>query len=124
MKPGRDMTIRIKDLRLQTIIGTYEHERHDRQDVVINVAIETDGSLAGQSDDLNDTLNYVVIRDRIVEEVETSQYFLLEKLATRILEIVLDEPKVISATVEVDKPGALHYADSVSVSVSGARGKA
>jgi len=123
MKPDQDMTIRIKDLRLQTIIGTYEHERHDKQNVVINVAIETDGSRAGQSDDLNDTLNYVVIRDRIVQEVQTSQYFLLEKIATRILEIVMDEPKVISATVEVDKPGALHYADSVSVSVSGARGE-
>ena len=47
--------------------------------------------------------------------METSQYFLLEKLAARVLEIVGAEPKVLRAAVEIDKPSALRFADSVSV---------
>ena len=117
------MLIRLKNLRLRTVIGVYDWERQDKQDVIINIEIDFDGAKAGQSDKLEDTINYKAIKQRVIAEVENARYFLIEKLATRILEIVMSEPKVRRATVEVDKPRALRFTDSVSVTVSARRGE-
>ncbi|MFQ5354102.1 MAG: dihydroneopterin aldolase, partial [Thermodesulfobacteriota bacterium] len=57
----------------------------------------------------------------IIEAVEKSEFFLIEKLAGFILDIVMKAPGVRSATVEVDKPHALRFSSSVSVEVSAAR---
>jgi len=115
------MTVRIKDLRLRTIIGVYEHERKHRQDVVINVAAEFDGARAAESDAVEDTVDYKAMKARIVDVVTGSRFRLLERLAAAVLEAVLADEKVLSASVEVDKPGALRFCESVSVTVSGGR---
>ena len=54
----------------------------------------------------------------VIKEVETSSFFLLEKLAKVILHIVMENSLVKEATVRVDKPFALRFADSVSVELS------
>ena len=115
------MMIRIKDLRLRTIIGIDDWEREHQQDVVINAGIVFDGRAAADSDDIADTVDYKSITKAMIAHVEGSSWNLLEKLATRLLEIALADPKVESAWVEVDKPDALRFADSVSVRVDGAR---
>ena len=52
----------------------------------------------------------------------TEQVFmLLEKLASEVLELVMVNQSVCRAEVEVDKPHALRFADSVSVSMSAGR---
>ncbi len=109
------MMIRIKNLRLRTLIGIFDWERAHPQDVVINVQMEFDGSHAGLSDKIEDTVDYKKINKNIIRRVEESQFFLLEKLAQMILETVMEDSRVLKAKVEVDKPGALRFADSVSV---------
>ncbi len=115
------MKIRIKNLRVRTIIGIYEWEREHLQEVVVNVEMAFDGSRAVKTDAIEDTVNYKALKKRIIDEVENSDFQLLEKLADHILNIVMDDPKVKNATVEVDKPHALRFADSVSVVCSGDR---
>lgn len=109
------MKIRIKNLRLKTIIGVNDWERETKQDVVINVEIEFDGQKAAATDDIGATINYRTLSKRIIQEVEESRFYLLEKLAHHILQVVLEDKKVVRATIEVDKPNALRHADSVSV---------
>ncbi len=111
-------TIRISDLRLRTVIGTNDWERECKQDVMINVTIEFDAAQAAQSDDLHDTVDYNTITKTIIPFVENSQFHLLEKLADGVLNIVMDNKKVISSTVRIDKPLALRFAKSVSVEMS------
>ena len=115
------MIIRIKDLRLRTIIGINDWEREQEQDIVINAGIVFDGRAAADSDEIADTIDYKSLTKAMIAHVEGSSWNLLEKLATRLLEIALAHPKVESAWVEVDKPGALRFADSVSVRVDGER---
>ncbi len=115
------MKIRIKNLRVRTIIGIYEWEREHLQEVVVNVDMEFDGSQAVKTDAIEDTVNYKALKKRIIHEVEASDFQLLEKLADHILNIVMDDSKVQNAAVEVDKPHALRFADSVSVVCSGDR---
>jgi len=115
------MTIRIKNLRCRTIIGVHDWEREREQLVIVNVELEFDGTRAAESDRIADTVDYKAIKTAILDEVEKSSFLLLEKLASYILGIVMRDERVTAVTVEVDKPHALRFADSVSVSVSGRR---
>lgn len=109
------MIIRIKNLRLRTIVGVQHWERKQPQDVVINVEMEFDGTQAAESDSIDDTVNYKTVKRAIIKEVENARFYLLDRLADRILKVVMKETKVKRAMVEVDKPQALRFADSVSV---------
>jgi D-erythro-7,8-dihydroneopterin triphosphate epimerase len=51
--------ILIKDLLVRTVIGIDEHERSRSSDVLVNLAISTDFSQAGRSDDINDSINWL-----------------------------------------------------------------
>jgi len=114
-------TIYIKNLRLRTIIGIEKFERNNRQDIVINAAIEIDADAAADSDDVKDILNYKTLTKKIVKFAEQSDFFLLEKLTDQILKLIMEDPRALAATVEIDKPAALRFADSVSIKVSAKR---
>ena len=111
-------TIRITNLRLRAVIGINDWERDIKQDVVINVTMEFDADRAAKSDNIKDTVDYKAITKKIIKLVEGSQFFLLEALADRILTIAMEDRKVLSAAVRVDKPQALRFADSVSVELN------
>jgi FolB domain-containing protein len=109
--------IQIKDLQLRTIIGINEEERRGRQDVVINIVLYADIRAAGASDDIDDAVNYRTITKRIIRLVEESQFCLVERLAAEIAAICLENPRVESVGVRVEKPGALRFARSVGVEI-------
>ena len=54
--------------------------------------------------------------------MEKTSFYLIEKLAGFILDIVLENEKVTKATVEIDKPHALRFAESVSIELTRERG--
>lgn len=116
------MLIHIKNLRLRTIIGIFDWEREAPQDVVINAQIAFDGERAARSDAIDDTYDYKTATKRVISLVESSQFFLLERLAAEIRDVLLDHPLVEHVRVEVDKPGALRFSDSVSVTCEGRKG--
>ena len=109
--------ILIKDLLLRTIIGTKADERVNKQDVVINVIMEADLRDAGGSDDIDDTVNYRTITKNIIALIESSEFLLVERAASEVARICLEDPRVQSAEVTIEKPGALRFARSVGVSV-------
>lgn len=105
----------IRDLALRCIIGIYPEERKNKQDVIINAVLSGDFSAAARSDDIADSVNYKEIKQEMVRLVEGSSFNLIETLADRLVEICIRHPKVVEATVTVDKPGALRFARSVAV---------
>ncbi len=109
------MIIKIENLRLRTIIGIYDWEKKNRQDLIINVTVDFDGSKAAKSDNIEDTFDYKAINKKIISFVETNDFNLLERVAAGICDMVFEEPAVRGASVKVEKPGALRFADSVSV---------
>ncbi len=108
-------TIRIKNLRLRTFIGINEDEIKNKQDIVVNVKINYCADKAANSDNMDDALNYRTITKKIIALVETNRFGLLEKLTSDILDVASEHDWVTSAEVEVDKPHALRFADSVSL---------
>jgi FolB domain-containing protein len=109
--------ILISDLLVRGIIGLNEWERKKRQDILVNVEIRTDIRAAGESDDVEGTINYRTIAKSVIELVESSSFFLVEALATEIARIVLQEPAAESVIVRVEKPGAVRFARSVGVQI-------
>lgn len=109
--------ILIRDLALRCVIGIYPEERRAPQDVIINIALETDTRAAARSDSIEDAVDYKSLKKEIVELVERSSFQLVETLADRIAAACVARAGVRRATVTVDKPGALRFARSVAVEV-------
>ncbi len=109
------MIIKIENLKLRTIVGIYEWEKENKQDIVINVEIEFDGTKAIETDDIADTIDYKSITKKIITMVEESEFNLIERIAGEAIKIIMENEKVEKASVRVDKPGALRFTDSVSV---------
>lgn len=116
-----DAIIRITNLRLRTCIGFNPEEIEKKQDILINATIRYDAILASNSDDKLDALNYKTITKRVIEHVEANNFHLLEKLSADLLKIAMENPVVKEASFTVDKPNALRFADSVSLTISATR---
>lgn len=109
------MIIKIENLRLRTVVGIFEWEKKVKQDIVINIDIEFDGREAVERDDISFTVDYKSITKRIISEIESGTFNLIERIAGDVVRIILEDGRVNRATVRVDKPGALRFADTVSV---------
>jgi dihydroneopterin aldolase/D-erythro-7,8-dihydroneopterin triphosphate epimerase len=113
--------ILINDLFLRTIIGVNDDERSNRQDVLINLALDVDTRPAARSDDIADAVNYRSLAKQVIELVEDSQFFLVERMAEEIAQLCLRDPRVTKVAVRVEKPAALRFARSVGVSIERSR---
>jgi FolB domain-containing protein len=107
----------IKDLLVRGIIGINEDERVNQQDILLNLTIFTDTLPAAASDDIADAVNYRTITKRIIEHIESSADFLVEKLVNDIARIILMEFNADRVNVRVEKPGALRFARSVGIEI-------
>ncbi|TWH76785.1 D-erythro-7,8-dihydroneopterin triphosphate epimerase [Azomonas agilis] len=121
LEPGM-ARIRIKNLSLRTYIGIKEEEILNKQDVIINLSIVYPASDAVQVNDIQHALNYRTITKAVIQHVENNRFALLERLTQEILDLVMTYDTVLYAQVEVDKPHALRFAESVSISLAARRG--
>ena len=113
--------IRIKDLRLRTYIGIKEEEILNQQDILINATILYPAANAVSVNQIEQALNYRTITKAMIRHVEDNRFALLERLTQELLDIVMQHEQVRYAEVEVDKPHALRFAESVSITLSTAR---
>ncbi|KJU77681.1 D-erythro-7,8-dihydroneopterin triphosphate epimerase [Ectopseudomonas oleovorans] len=120
LEPGM-ARIRVKDLRLRTYIGIKEEEINNKQDVLINLTILYPAVDAVEVNDIEHALNYRTITKAIIAHVEGNRFALLERLTQEILDLVMNHQAVRYAEVEVDKPHALRFAESVSITLAGHR---
>ncbi|MCC4908442.1 dihydroneopterin aldolase [Microbacterium sp. cx-59] len=86
--------------------GVFPDERRDGQEFVVDVTIRIDLRPAAASDDVADTVHYGELAEQIVADIAGPPVDLIETLAARIADGVLDRPGVIAVTVTVHKPSA------------------
>lgn len=111
----------IKDLLIRGVIGISDREREQPQDILVNVMMLADIHAAGQSDDVNDSVNYRTVAKKILAHVEKVQRYTVEALATDIAAMILEDSKVASVRVRVEKPGAVRFSKSVGVEIERSR---
>lgn len=120
LNPGM-ARIRVKNLLLRTYIGIKEEEILNKQDVLINLTIVYPATKAVEVNEIDKALNYRTITKAIISHVEGNRFALLERLTQELLDLVMTYPQVRYAEVEVDKPHALRFAESVSITLSDSR---
>ena len=114
--------IRVKNLLLRTFIGFNPEELANQQDVIINIAIEADiPEQALLADEPVGIYNYKTITKQVIVLVQDNRFKLLEVLTKNILDLIMLDQRVIRARVEVDKPHALRFAESVSFEMEAVR---
>ena len=105
----------LRDLRIDTVIGIYEWERRIRQTVSLDLEVAADMRKAAASDAIEDTLNYKAVAKRVISFVEESQFQLVETLAERVAQLVLNEFQVPWLRLRLNKTGAVRGARDVGV---------
>ncbi len=94
--------------------GCHPAEHDLGQMFVVDIELDADLQKAADSDDLNDTVNYVDIYRKTKEIVEGPRAALLEHLAAQIGDYALQDERVVAARVRIKKPhvavgGVLDY---------------
>jgi len=105
----------IRELRADTVIGVYDWERGIRQTVVLDLEMAGDNRAAADSDQIDKALDYAAVSQRLVSFMENSEFRLIETLAERLADIVLDEFQVPWLRLRLAKPGAVADARDVGV---------
>lgn len=105
----------IRELEVETVIGIYDWEREIRQVVSLDLEMGTDIRQAANSEDIENTLNYKSVSDRLIQFIEESEFLLVETMAEQISDIVLQEFSVSWLRLRLGKPGAVPQAKDVGV---------
>ncbi len=111
------MIIKIKNLRVQTIIGVYDFEQTINRDLIINAIIETNNHQSLESDELADTIDYDHIVQNIKSIIKNNKFKLIEKLANEIMKSLSKDQRIVNCTLEIDKVGAVADVDSLSITL-------
>lgn len=111
----------VRDLRVDALIGIYDWERSMRQIVRIDLEMGWDNSIPARSDAIEDTLNYKEAAKMISSFVEKSEFQLVETLAERIADCLLNQFKLPWVKVTLGKPGAVTGSSEVGVIIERTR---
>ena len=107
----------LRGLQIETIIGIYDWERETRQVVILDLEMATDIRKAAQSDAIEDTLDYKAVSKRVIDFVESSQFFLVETMAEQLTQIIRSEFGVPWMRLTLNKKGAIRGASDVGVTI-------
>ncbi len=104
-------------LEAHALIGVYPSERHRTQPLLLDLEMAFDNRPAAASDALSDTLDYAAIAARLRALVAESRCELLETLAERCAQVVLDEFGVRWLRLRVRKPEAAQTLGCAAVGI-------
>lgn len=102
--------------------GVFADERRDGQEFVVDVSLLVDMTQAVASDDVVDTVHYGEVAERIVELVGRDPLNLIEGVAERVADDLLEHPLVHGVSVTIHKPHAPITVPFADVSVRVRRG--
>src|SRR4051794_37307843 len=95
--------IEIRGLRALGVIGLLPEERERAQPFEVDFDVHADLRAAGDSDDLHDSLDYGALVARVEAVITGESHLLLERVAQRIAEELLTDPKAEAVKVTVRK---------------------
>ena len=105
----------IRELEVRTIIGIFDWEREQRQVVSLDLEMGSDIATAAATDTIENALDYKAVAKRLIDFIEKSEFFLVETLAERVADIVVNEFDVPWVKLRLGKPGAVTGSKDVGV---------
>jgi FolB domain-containing protein len=107
----------INDLRVNGIIGIYDHERITPQEMLINICMQTDTRIAAEKDDIALCVDYEKVAIKVKAHAQTSKRLTIEALAEDIASLCLEVPGVRCVNIRVEKTQAIAFTASVGVEI-------
>ena len=109
----------IAGLRELGVHGVLPEEQARPQPFEVDVDLAVDLTKPGDSDALDDTVDYAAVSEAISRVVKSERYHLLERLAMRIAEVCGSDPRVTGVSVTVRKlhPPVRAMVDHVAVHI-------
>ena len=111
------MLLKIKNLKLQTVLGVHLWEEKINRGIIINVEIESDFIKSLQSDDIDDTIDYDLITTEIKKLIASKRFKLVETMAQKIMDQIMEDSRIKRCKIEIDKVGAVEAVESFSVTI-------
>jgi dihydroneopterin aldolase len=105
----------IRGLRAETVIGIYEWEKTITQPVILDLEMALDLQLAATTDSIDHTLDYKAVAKRLKQFITESRCELVETLAERCAQLILNEFNIAWVRLTLNKVGALSDAQDVGV---------
>ena len=100
-------TIFLSEVKVQTKLGVPEWERMVEQTIILDIEIGYDLSKACKSDDVNDTIDYGTVLERVRTTLKENSFKLVEALAEHICQLILREFNALNVKIKVAKPAIL-----------------
>ena len=98
------MDITLKNMIFYGYHGLHEAERTLGQRFALDIDVKTDKSFDQKVKHLEDTVDYTAIYEEVKNEVENYKYHLLENLANRVLDRIMQKfPLVINCKIRIRK---------------------
>jgi dihydroneopterin aldolase / 2-amino-4-hydroxy-6-hydroxymethyldihydropteridine diphosphokinase len=104
-------------LKVRCIIGIFDWERKEKQDILIDLKFPCDIRKVSRRDNITDTFNYKKIAKSIIAFVEKSQYQLIETLAEKLADSLIKNFQIPEIYLSVSKPGAVRGSQNVGVEI-------
>lgn len=95
--------VELRDLELLVVCGVLEEEQARKQPFHFDIDIYLDLAGAAEHDDLTQTVNYGATIEDISKALDSERFLLLERMASRVAEIVLTDPNADAVTVTARK---------------------
>jgi dihydroneopterin aldolase len=111
----------IRDLNLEATLGIYEHEKIYPQPIVINIDLSVPEQGAPLNDDHHNVVCYASVVERIKEIIAAGHVHLVETLAEMIAAACLEDERVSSTRVRIEKPDAIPEAAGVGIEIERGR---
>ena len=116
--PVTDRRFLLQGLDVMVRIGIYDAERLAPQRVIIDVELVLDADSAPQADDVNETLNYDLIRNTVMGIVSRQHFDLQETLARALFDALALLPDVTGLRVRTAKPDAYDDCETIAYQLS------
>ena len=114
-RPARRVFVR--DLELMARVGIFEVEKRYVQRIVVSVDLAVVDDYDGTSDRLEDVVDYGRIVAAIRTIVDGEHFHLIETLAERIASASLEDRRILSVRVTIEKPDILPGCRSVGIAI-------
>ncbi len=110
--------ISLRGIRVFAFHGVHASEQEQGQVFLIDIDVELDLSEAGETDELGATIDYGVLASDIASRASNERWNLIERVAQRTADLVLEDSRVSAVDVTVHKPEVVLPVPVAGVSVS------
>lgn len=107
----------IRDLEIDMSVGIYDHERKNKQRVIINIAMNVKSNAGKELCSIKDVISYEEIINSVTELAQDKHYDLLEEFAEDLANLCLKSNKVVSTSIKVEKLDIIKECQTVGIEI-------